>query len=171
MDWEEDYINCFNRAVNNIKAILLSKEFINTWLINILERPHSLQYITNLHSTIISMFSIETHATSKFTYILYFTILTSLRLLFFLKKEVVETPEYSTVEIHRVITNAFDTLLGTPMEANVMADFYTYWMAAKTIQTRWRKCVSDPNHVICKKRLLHEFCEFGNLQVCTTSNI
>jgi hypothetical protein len=165
MKWEDDYINCFNRALNNIKEILLSKEFTSVWLTNILERPHSLQYITNLHSTIISMFGIETLATSKFTYIFYFTLLASLRLIYFIKKEINEKPDYNDVEIHRCITNALHVLLGTPMEANVMADFYTYWMAAKTIQTRWRKCVSDPNHVICKKRLLHEFKEMKVLEI------
>lgn len=31
------------------------------------------------------------------------------------------------------------------------------WWAAKTIQKRWKECVSDPSHAICMRRLRYEF--------------
>ena len=35
--------------------------------------------------------------------------------------------------------------------------------AAKTIQRQWRWVVTDPNHNVCKRRLLREFTEFAEI--------
>lgn len=34
------------------------------------------------------------------------------------------------------------------------------WWAARTIQRRWRMCISDPTHPVCRRRLINEFEQF-----------
>lgn len=34
------------------------------------------------------------------------------------------------------------------------------WCAAKKIQKKWKRCISDPTHPVCRRRLLNEFEQF-----------
>lgn len=38
------------------------------------------------------------------------------------------------------------------------------FFAAAFIQEKWRKCIADPNYVVCKKRLAYEFEEFESIK-------
>ena len=35
------------------------------------------------------------------------------------------------------------------------------YFRVKRIQAAWRRCISDPNYAVCKRRLLREFAESG----------
>lgn len=46
---------------------------------------------------------------------------------------------------------------------------FDIWWAARTIQTRFRESISNPEYAMCKNRLLKEFDEFGTLNEHTSS--
>ena len=55
------------------------------------------------------------------------------------------------------IYEVFRRLKKTFIFEKVVDEYRIAWYAAKKIQFCWKRCISNPNYFICKKRLLDEF--------------
>jgi len=63
-----------------------------------------------------------------------------------------------------IINEAFNTVIENDAHEdslyyNLCNEYKKFWHADEKIQIYWRKCISDPSYIICKKRLKKEFTE------------
>jgi len=65
-------------------------------------------------------------------------------------------PEAEALHIERVVENAmavYNRVIYAPLRTEmIMANHHT-----EVLQRTWRRCVSDPSHPICRRRLEYEF--------------
>jgi hypothetical protein len=67
------------------------------------------------------------------------------------------------LDVYEIITNAvyevFSRIGKSKIFKIVEEEQCIAWYAAKKIQKHWRECISNPNYLVCRKRLLWEFSE------------
>ena len=72
---------------------------------------------------------------------------------------------FLTFHFNLYVTNAvyscFNRLHSSPIYKQLIDEYRILWVSAKKIQFCWKRCISNPNYIICKKRLLQEFNEFS----------
>lgn len=66
--------------------------------------------------------------------------------------------------MYKVVVEALDRIgwghtnnMSSGLHSALMSEYKILWRAAIIIQRKWRECISNPNFLMCKKRLLSEF--------------
>ena len=62
--------------------------------------------------------------------------------------------------ISNSVAACFDRIKYTPIFSQMVDEYRIMWMASRRIQGCWRRCISNPNYFMCKRRLIREFKEF-----------
>lgn len=59
--------------------------------------------------------------------------------------------------ISNSVYEVFHRLEASPIFQTILNEYRIMWYASKKIQFCWRRCISNPNFFICRRRLLREF--------------
>ena len=59
--------------------------------------------------------------------------------------------------VSSALYTCFNRIRESPIFKTMMEEYRIIWMAARRIQWYWRRCISNPNFVMCKRRIHREF--------------
>ena len=71
-------------------------------------------------------------------------------------------PELPDLHIERVIANAID-VYNRVIYAHLRTEMIMANHNAEVLQRNWRRCITDPSHMACRRRLMYEFEQVRNL--------
>lgn len=74
-------------------------------------------------------------------------------------------PAEPHLHIDHVIDNAFEVYTRF-VYADLRTEMVMTNHSVQVLQRNWRRCVTDPNHPVCRRRLEYEFNEFKNQVDC-----
>jgi hypothetical protein len=61
--------------------------------------------------------------------------------------------------ISNSINTCFNRIRESPIFKTLIEEYRVIWMATRKIQWCWRRCISNPEYFMCKRRILREFNE------------
>ena len=61
------------------------------------------------------------------------------------------------ISISSAVFTCFKKVLDGSLFKTMTEEYRVVWMAARKIQWCWRRCISTPYYLICKRRLMREF--------------
>jgi len=65
--------------------------------------------------------------------------------------------------VSNAVYACFNRIHSSPIFKKMINEHRLLWMATRKIQFCWRRCISNPNYTLCKRRIIREFNECQDL--------